>query len=68
MKHERIAVWDRQIVLELDFIKGACALMARAADRLEALSHEDRDWEIIREIEEQKFILGREIRDREAAQ
>jgi|GEM_PF-6968657 len=68
MKHERITVWDDQIILEFDFIKGARDALARAADRLEALAKDDQDWEVLQELDEQKFMLGKRCDEREAAQ
>lgn len=68
MKHERVTVWDDQIILEFDFIKGVRDVLARAADRLEALAKDDQDWEVLRELDEQKFMLGKRCDEREAAQ
>ncbi|MDR6182003.1 hypothetical protein [Asaia bogorensis] len=68
MKHERVTVWNDQIILEFDFIKGARDVLARAADRLEALAKDDQDWEVLRELEEQQFMLGKRCDEREAAQ
>jgi len=68
MKHERVTVWQDDIVLPLDLIKGARDVLARAADRLEALAKDDQDWEVLRELDEQKFMLGKRCDEREAAQ
>lgn len=68
MKHERITVWQDDIVLPLDLLKGARDVLARAADRLEALAKDDQDWEVLRELDEQKFMLGKRCDEREAAQ
>ncbi|ETD00086.1 MULTISPECIES: hypothetical protein [Asaia] len=68
MKHERITVWQDDIVLPLDLLKGARDVLARAADRLEALAKDDQDWEVLRELDEQQFMLGKRCDEREAAQ
>jgi len=68
MKHERVTVWDDQIVLPVEFLKGTRDALARAADRLEALAKDDQDWEVLRELDEQKFMLGKRCDEREAAQ
>ncbi|MDL2169590.1 hypothetical protein [Asaia sp. HumB] len=68
MKHERITVWQDDIVLPLDLLKGAREVLARAADRLEALAKDDQDWEVLRELDEQKFMLGKRCDERESAQ
>ncbi|WP_122049696.1 hypothetical protein [Asaia bogorensis] len=68
MKHERVTVWQDDIVLPLDLLKGARDVLARAADRLEALAKDDQDWEVLRELDEQKFMLGKRCDEREAAQ
>jgi len=68
MKHERITVWQDDIVLPLDLLKGARDVLARAADRLEALAKDDQDWEVLQELDEQKLMLGKRCDEREAAQ
>ncbi len=67
MEHERITIWNDDIVLPTELVKDTCALIDRVCNRMEALAQDEQDWEAIRELDENKYILGKRCEEREAA-